>query len=514
MTQLQRKPNFITRARLAWNFFKQGYPLQRKQAGKSILTWPAWRENTPQWHITSFAAYIEEGFNLNSIIYSAIMYKARSKLSAPLRAYTGDPGRPNLLPPDHPLSQLVSRPNKHQGWREFQMLTEIYFNLGNCFIFLKRPVGGGLPEAMYVLRPDRVFIIPGDGGIKGYLYVAEGQSLTDGMPVLPQDMMHIKLPNPLDPLEGMGYGLPPVAIAQSTDVDNDITRFLKLFFQNGAMLMGLLKFNMELDDETVAEVKRRWMDMYGGVDNWTEVGVLDQGGDYQRIGATFEEMGFKEVDERTESRILGPFGVPPILVGTRVGLNRSTFSNHKEARQMYWEDTALPELWLFEPEYQYHLSTDDGGFVAFDTSRVPALQKDVPKLITAAYTMWKMGTPANVAYETVGLRVSEIPGGDISYLPANVIAAGLDTGSGDTMEGAPDAEDDTRKGLIPDWVDSLPDQWTKHQPKRIEATCPLCDKPGVDMYEDHAGLCVCPHCNCTFDPQVYVEKSKWNGNGN
>src|SRR5690606_11968816 len=166
----------------------------------------------PAWRTDDFGAYVEEGFNRNTLIYSAIMYKVRSKMSAPLRAYGDDPNNPAPLPVDHPLSRLVARPNPYQSFVEFHALNEIYFNLGNSFIFFQRSRQGGLPEAMYSLRPERRWIIPKDGGLQGYLYVPEGQPAQAGLPILPQDMMHVKLPNPSDPLEGLGYGMPPSAI--------------------------------------------------------------------------------------------------------------------------------------------------------------------------------------------------------------------------------------------------------------------------------------------------------------
>ncbi len=452
MTINNESPNFIQRFKVAWNVFRRGFPaaggggLQQKG---TPFVWTSWQENTPLWQMTAFDAFVDEGFNRNSIIYAAIMYKARSKMAAPLRAYTGDPQRPEPLPPDDPLTKLVSRPNSQQSWPEFGALMEIYYNLGNSFVLLVRPRGGGLPESMFTLRPDRVRIVPGDKGtIKGYLYVPEGRAVRDGTPILPEDMIHVKLPNPNDPLEGMGWGMPPLAIAQSTDVDNEITRFLKLFFQNGAMPLGLLKFDVPMDDKTLTEIKRRWSDMYGGVDNWTDVGVLDQGGTYQRVGSNFDEMGFSTLDERNESRILMPLGVHPALLGTRISMLHSPLSNSNftSVRKAYWEDTAVPELTLFEKEFQYFLRGEDGSFVAYDYSKVPALLQDKADLITAAHKMWTMGTPANQAYETVGLTVVDIPGGDIAYVPANVLPVGMEMDEAEpSMEGAVEAEDDDRK---------------------------------------------------------------------
>jgi len=499
-------PTLARRARAAWHVFKHGLPTRERKAAPSYLFPLRGGMGDPQWHVTDFAAWAEEGFSENSLIYSAIMYKVRSKMSAPLRAYGGDPRAPEALPPDHPLSRLVARPNPHQSGVEFQALAETYFNLGNFYGLLVRPRAGGLPERLYCLRPDRVYIVPDanpdrpwERAVKGYLYVPDGESIYQGVPILPEDMMHVKLPNPADPLEGLGEGRPPVCIGRSADVDNEVTRFLKLFFENGTMLQGILKFDIPLDDASVAMIKDRWHDMYGGSDNWTEIGVLDSGGNYQRIGTTFDEMGFEAIDERNESRILGPLGVPPILIGTRTGLARSTYSNYEQARRAYWEDTAIPEQTLFEVEYQYYLQTDDGGFVAFDRSRVPALQQDVPTLADAAWKMWQMGVPAQQAFHAVGIQIGDVPGGDVAWLPMNLIPAGsLPSEEEQSAEGSAEAEDDTRKSYPWEGNGHL----KQHHPLDSPLVCPLCGAAGVDQYPDHGNLCVCRACGRTFDPEI------------
>jgi hypothetical protein len=236
--------------------------------------------------------------------------------------------------------------------------------------------------------------------------------------------------------------------------------------------------------------------MYGGSEKWTEIGILDQGGSYQRIGTSFDEMGFEAIDERNESRILGPLGVPPILIGTRMGLARATYSNYAEARRAYWEDTAIPEQTLFEVEHQYYLQSDDGGFVAYDRSKVPALQQDVPTLTDAAHKMWQMGVPANRAFSAVGLQVGDIPGGDVSWLPVSIMPAGAEPVEEEqTTEGAVEAEEDVRK--------SPRRNGKAHNPNVIEATCPICNTLGnVECYPDHGNLCVCTTCGVTFDPEI------------
>lgn len=389
------------------------------------MIWPEWRKGVPQWHMIDLMTYIQEGFDLNALIYSAIMYKVRAITQAPLRGYTGDIENPELLKPTAPLSVLTNRPNPHQSNIEFMQQAVVYLNVGGqCFTMLDRPRPKALPVGMYNLRPDRVFIIPGEkGGIKGYAYVPEGRGQEDAVFILPEDMIHVKLPNPGDPLEGMGYGLSPMSpLAQSADVDNKVTEFLKLFFDRGAMLQGILQFDIPIDPEIMAAIKTRWNEQYGGYQNWTEIGVLDQGAKYQRLSLNFTEMAFDKIDERNESRILGPFGVPPALIGAAAGMGQSTYSNVEEWRRQCWEDTLVPELLLFEVEYRWYLQDGD-SFVMFDTSRVPALQKDLTKQIDGATKLFGIGVPRDQAMQIVGIRSEPTPFGDVSFLPSTFVLA-------------------------------------------------------------------------------------------
>ena len=43
------------------------------------------------------------------------------------------------------------------------------------------------------------------------------------------------------------------------------------------MLGGVLKYNVAMDDELVAEARRRWQDRYGGVQNWGDVAASIRG---------------------------------------------------------------------------------------------------------------------------------------------------------------------------------------------------------------------------------------------
>jgi len=417
-----------------------------RPASSSMMLFPSWRDGQPQWNLLNLDAYIEEGYNLNTLIHSAIAYKGRAYMSAPQRAFGESMENPVRMLPNHPLSKLLARPNPYQSTAEYQQLRMTYLNLaGNAYTFLQRDRTGAFPKALWLLRPDWVYIIPDDGhGIKGYLYRPDGYTTQDGLPILPEDMIHIKFPNPGDPLGGLGYGLSPMTpLAQSGDVDNDVTHFLKKFFENKAMVGGVIKYNMPIDEATVGLIRNRYKEVYGGSENWGDVLILDQSAEYQRIAMNFEEMKFDALDKRNESRILMPFGVPGILIETLSGLEKSSYANKREARIMFWEDTMRSEMRLMESDDQYYLTyPDDGAFPMHDLSEVPALQKNIPELVNAAHKMWSMGTPRDDAYRTVGLNVPSTADGGVGYVPGSMLPVGTPRAGVQTPDtAAQDAQD-------------------------------------------------------------------------
>lgn len=435
---MTHKPSSLTRLKAAFQFYRNGwrkFNLQSPQTKQVPFIWPTWYSGQPQWQLINYEAYANEGFNANAVVYSAIMYKVRSITNAPLRAYTGTMEEPELLPPDDPLQQLLTRPNRFQSWSEFQALATVYFNLsGNNYTVIERQDDRVI--AMYHLRPDRVFIIPRDAlddedkkELIGYWYVPEGKPFTDGVSYLPQDIMHVKLPNPLDPLDGLGYGISPLSpAAHNADIDNDLTNFFRLFFKGGAMPPGLLSFAEPIFDEDVTRAKEQWMEIYGGHENWKDIMVLGQGGKYEKLGFTFDEMDVSSIDARNESRIVAPFGVPLNLIESRPVLVASTYSNKAEDRKMFWEDTMTPELRWFETDYQFYLPSDDNSFVMFDLSAIPALTMSKLERTEAYRKGFENGAVKRNEYRAqLGLDPTEDE---------------VELSTDDDMDGAPEATED------------------------------------------------------------------------
>lgn len=415
-----------TRVRRAWNAFKQP-PKPVIHEKQFVFMWRDTESRQVQWHLVDYETYAKEGYNTNALAHMAIKYKTDSLALVQLRGYMGDVDNPDILPPDNELAILLDRPNSYQSQYEFMQLADTYYNIdGNAFIYMRRDNGvDNLPTSLHVLRPDRVFIKPiqirGLGDIL-FLYTPEGTSYQEGIPILQRDMMHIKTPNPYDPLEGMGYGLPGLMpVSRDVDMDNMITQFLfNIFDHQGIMPGGYIETPYEMDEDDIATLRQQFQDSEGGYQNWGRPIVLDQSQVYKPSALTLDQLNVEAIDKRQIKRILGVFGVPGKLIG--LDDDSSTFSNVAEAREEFWTRTMLAELKAFEDEFKYRLRVEgQDWFCSFDTTDVPALQQDLSDASAIYATLVEHGVPPNEAARRVDLKIAMIEGGDTPLILGSLI---------------------------------------------------------------------------------------------
>lgn len=383
-----------------------------KQVATMIATWES---RVPLYPRINFENMVRLGYRKNELIFSCISKTANTASSVTLRVYDA---RTEEEIPDHPLRRLIEKPNPFMAEFEFWSAILIYQKLAGRAYFEKVRSRAGRVVQLWPLRPDWVRIIRSPTKlIGGYLYAIPG---LDPIPLAPEDVLDFKL---FDPLDQYGSQSPAEVAARVGDVDNKTTDFLKIFFEKGGVPPGLLKTKTRLQDAQVADIQRRWSMRYGGAEKWAVPAVLDSEAEYQKTGLDFREMGFDVIDARNEARICMVMGVPPIMVGAKVGLDRSTFSNYREARTAWWEDDLMPQYKHLRDGIKEDLQPAFGGniFVRWDFSKVSALQEEIEK-------RWKRAGAALVAgWVTVNEARKEVgvkgigPTGDVFLRALNTI---------------------------------------------------------------------------------------------
>jgi HK97 family phage portal protein len=377
---------------------------------------------------SSYETYARNGFGRNELVYACIMEKARCFPQGVLRVYPDGPSdRRNEPLDDHRLRRLIAQPNPVTNEVEFGQLSIVYLDLsGNCYWLIIRG-RDGVPAELWPIRPDLIRILPSarDPRVWAYGYVPDPTSgLSSTATVIPvprSDMVHIKYPNPLD----MYFGQAPLRPAtRAVTVDNARTDFVDALLRNDAVPRVVIKTAQEIDEKVTDRLEERWMRKFGGR-NRGRPAFLQTGMDVQVLGLNLDELQFGDMSGITEARICAAMGVQPILVGAKVGLDRSTFANFKEAKAAFWETTLmdLQRLWFGGISTQvlpFFLGVGRQRVaLRWDNSDVLALQEaETDKWERATNALSRGGITQNDFRRVVGL--DPVPGGDVFLIGAGV----------------------------------------------------------------------------------------------
>lgn len=399
-----------------------GLALAALRGGKTVYDLrPTWSGSAALYPKADFANAIQAGYRRNELIYACVKRKADSAAQTALRVRSKRTGEEL---PDHPLRQLIARPNPEMSEFDFHVATQVYLDAVGLAYWEKVRSRAGAVAQLWPLRPDWVVPIPGDGGkmVRGYEYRVPGVYPVPKLKV--DDVLAFRLFDPLNVYGGLG----PIQVAMRVGlVDSQMTDHVRNTMEHGGVPLGVLTTKQKLWDESEVErIRKRWRERYGGWENWSDPAVLDSEATFEKIGFSFTELGFDVLDARSEARICMVLQVPPILVGAKVGLDRSTFSNFAEAREAFWQETLIPQYKRNADRVQASLADEWGDVEVFwDFSEVPALQEDETLLWTRARDALHTGAvTVNEYREMLGLEM--VGSGDVFLRPTGVVVVGLD----------------------------------------------------------------------------------------
>jgi HK97 family phage portal protein len=162
------------------------------------------------------------------------------------------------------------------------------------------------------------------------------------------------------------------------------------------MIRGALVTKEETTPEKRESIRERWDLAFGaGAMSKATTPIIDgTRAEYVRIGVAPSEVDPGALLAHVESRICGVLGVPPIVVSAKIGLDRSTYANYREARLRMWSDTVVP--WLTQlaqvieaqlaPEF--NLRAEDVE-ITYDFDAVPGLDESRESQWQRAVQGWR-----------------------------------------------------------------------------------------------------------------------------
>lgn len=326
----------------------------------------------PQWTPRRYDTLAEEGYHKNVIVNRCVTLIARGIASVPWLLYRGE-HEINT----HPLLTLLNSTSPRQAGSAFMEAVVSFLLLsGNTYIeavFNEEQH----PSELYVLRPDRMKVIPGPGGLpKAFEYTVNGQSKR--IPVDPitgqSSILHLKLFNPLNDW----YGMSPIeAAAASIDQHNAVSSHNLALLQNGGRPSGAFLIRPSPHMPSLTDAQRESLrndirEVYEGTRNAGRALVLEGDFEWREMGLSPKDLDFIEGKNLSAREIAQAFGVPPMLAGVP---GDATFANYREARFHLWEDTILPLLEFLLAEFNLWLTPffDRDLRIYYDSDSIPAL---------------------------------------------------------------------------------------------------------------------------------------------
>ena len=323
------------------------------------------------WSARDVNTLTQVGFLKNPVAYRCVKVIAEAASAVPVVVQDAD-RRFDV----HPVLDLLSAPNPGQSGAA---LFESFFGhllLSGDGYFEAAGIGAaGGPRELYVLRSDRMRVVPGDDGWPvAYEYRAgAGKHVFD----MRQDrvpVLHVKAFHPQDD----HYGLSPLqAAATAIDVHNSAAAWSKALLDNAARpsgaivykgVDGLGQLGQDQYDRLVDELEAN----HQGAANAGRPMLLEGGLDWKPMGFSPSDMEFHRTKEAAARDVALAFGVPPMLLGLP---GDNTYANYQEAHRAFYRLTILPLVGKVLAALSAWLAGHYGAAVQLkvDFDNVPAL---------------------------------------------------------------------------------------------------------------------------------------------
>jgi len=281
----------------------------------------------------------------------------------------------------------------------------------------------GAGVRVVVMRPDWVSIVLGsrsnephalDSRIVAYMYeprTAAGVKLP-AVVLLPEEVAHYApLPDPEARYRGMSWMTP---VVREIEADKAATGHKLRFFQNGATLSTIVKFDKDVSPENFDAFVARFRAQHEGADNAYKTLFVGGGADPTVVGADLRQLDFKSTQGAGETRIAAAARVHPVILGLSEGMQGSSLNagNYTAAKRNFVDGTMRPkwrvgahclERLLAPPQVGDRLTYDDRdiAFLRDDRSDVADIQNK------QAWTIRALTDAGFTAESVVGAVVAE-----------------------------------------------------------------------------------------------------------
>lgn len=280
----------------------------------------------------------DRAFSRIATVYACVDRRATTLAKLPYQVFYHD-GDTRIRAQNHRLSYLLEvRPNRYQSptaYKKYIVACQLLW--GFACIYKKYNIRGEIEE----LIPWN----PRDVGINklidydAYVYTYKGKTYTE------DEVIYI----PCLSADGKRGKAPMTVAREAAESVLEMNKHLSGFYKSGAIKQGALKVSQPLSPSAKREMKRQWVELYGGAGSSGEPAVLDNGIEWEDISLPLADAQFIESKRLTAMDIAAVFNVP----GSSVGLTSEKYSNLQEINDRFIQDVIAPDCVNIEEAHNY-----------------------------------------------------------------------------------------------------------------------------------------------------------------
>ena len=275
----------------------------------------------------------------SSAVYSCVSLISDSIATMPIKTYRKSADFREPVTPPLYLNAIDGMPNPDTDLFAFVHRSINSLCLyGNSYWLITARDRNGFPSEVYNIHPDDMDI-ENKNGKKIYIFNGK-KNYTRYTSMNPSgEIVHIK-----NFEQGSDFGLSPIE-AGAEAIGNVLAQeeFAGTFFNNGAVLSGVIEMDSTPTEEQLRIFKQSFERKHKGSKKAHNIGILTEGSTWKPMALNHEQMQFLESRQFSKSEICGLFRVPAYLIGdlsqtTKLG------SSIEEQNRVFYELTLLPYI--------------------------------------------------------------------------------------------------------------------------------------------------------------------------
>jgi HK97 family phage portal protein len=371
------------------------------------------------------------------LAYACMRYRATKLIEAPLWIREERDGTETWLEGDHPLAELLERPNPDMEMVDLLEVTSLFLDTTGACLWVKAYDRGGRVAALYPYSKDQFTSRAKDGRIYGeFELTTTASEKIKG----PDDVILFRNVDPDDPHDAVA---PLDAALSRLGIDRTLLQSIRGGLLNSVVPGMTLSFPATeiLTPEQREEIKADLAAGYEGARNHGKALVVGGGATASRNKLGFAGLEGGELSKENEAAVCACFQLPPVVIGAYVGLANSSDRHNLETSVLLVYDNAIIPTWarmekaltrgLLRPVDKNPLR-----FIRFDHGAVKALQADLGH---QAEIIGKAGRALTVndARAMLGLQPLEDERGDRLLEDGAVVeSGGVDSATGEKRKPA------------------------------------------------------------------------------